>query len=411
MAQEFLLPDIGEGLAEAEIVRWLIRVGDEVGVDDPLVEIETDKAVVEIPSPFAGTVLRHGAAEGQVLAVGSVLAVIGSEADPEPAPPAIDLPPAQEPPAQEDPAQQAAAQEAPAPIVGSLSQETTRLDAAPSAPAQTAAGRPRALPLVRKLARELGVDLARVEATGEMGRITREDVQRAASATADRAGDRRPMSRLRRTIAANMARSWAEIPHATTFDDAEVDRLLAVRSALARRHNTRIPLDALIMKAVTPVVQTMPEFNASIDGDDLVVHPTVDMGLAVDTPDGLMVAVVRAVEQRSILDLAAEVERLGAGARARTLTPAELSGQSFTVSNIGAVGGGHGTPIIPPGTTAILSVGRATGRPVVRDGTVGVATLMPLSLSFDHRVIDGALGRRFMAMVMENLAEPALFLV
>ena len=218
------------------------------------------------------------------------------------------------------------------------------------------------------------------------------------------------MSRLRRTIAANMSKSWSEIPHVTTFDDVDATRLLEVRDALSHRHETKIPLEALVIKAVLPALVEFPEFNASIDGDHIVYHANRDIGIAVDTLEGLMVAVIRATAERSVKELAEEVRRLGEGARGRALGPNELTGQTFTVSNIGAVGGGHGTPIVPAGTTAILSVGRATLKPIVFDGDIAIAPVMPLSLSYDHRVIDGAQGRRFMSLVMENLEEPALFL-
>jgi pyruvate dehydrogenase E2 component (dihydrolipoamide acetyltransferase) len=223
-------------------------------------------------------------------------------------------------------------------------------------------------------------------------------------------GHRKQMSRLRRTIAANMARSWAEIPHVTTFDDVDATRLLEVRQALGDRHGYKIPIEALVIKAVLPAIDEFPEFNSSIEGDDLVIHDRRDIGIAVDTPEGLMVAVIHDATAKSVLDLAGEVRRLGEGARERTLSPDELSGQTFTVSNIGAVGGGHGTPIVPYGTVAILSVGLARLQPIVYEDDLAIAPVMPLSISYDHRVIDGAVGRRFMSLVMENLEEPALFL-
>lgn len=230
-----------------------------------------------------------------------------------------------------------------------------------------------------------------------------------AAGTTLRAG-RQPMSRLRRTIAANMAKSWAEIPHVTTFDDVDATRLLEVRDALGNRHGTRIPIEALVIKAVVPALAEFPEFNASIDGDDLIVHEKIDIGIAVDTPEGLIVAVIKDAASKGVLELASEVRRLGEGARTRSLGVDELTGQTFTVSNIGAVGGGHGTPIVPYGTTAILSVGMAKPKPLVYEDDIVIAPVMPLSLSYDHRVIDGAQGRRFMALVIENLEEPALFL-
>jgi pyruvate dehydrogenase E2 component (dihydrolipoamide acetyltransferase) len=169
-------------------------------------------------------------------------------------------------------------------------------------------------------------------------------------------------------------------------------------------------MEALLIKATVPALVAFPEFNATLEDDDLVLKGRYDIGVAVDTPEGLVVAVVAGADQRSLLEVGSEVQRLAEGAKDRKLEVSELTGQSFTISNIGALGGGYGTPIVPPGTTAILSVGRADDKPTVEGGKVVVAPLMPLSLSYDHRVIDGGLGRRFIAMVIENLAEPALFL-
>ncbi|MCZ6518447.1 MAG: dihydrolipoamide acetyltransferase family protein [Actinobacteria bacterium] len=418
MAREFRLPDIGEGLTEAEIVRWLIAEGDPVEADQPIVEVETDKAVVEIPSPYEGIVVRHGGAEGETIAVGAVLVVIGEHDEAVGEEPLVEVSEV-------------------APIVGTLIEEAEVIESAPRSPAPVATS-VKALPIVRKLARDAGLDLETVTGTGTGGRIMREDVESAIAALppvsrsdedasppgtlgevirpraeTDRAtppDERRPMSRLRRTIAANMSKSWAEIPHVTTFDDVDATRLFEVRAALSERHDTKIPIEALVVRAVLPALHAFPEFNATLDGDDLLVHGSHDVGIAVDTPDGLLVAVIRDADSMGVLELATEVGRLGKGARERKLTPDELTGQTFTVSNIGAVGGGHGTPIVPPGTTAILSIGRAKSKPIVDDGDLVIAPVMPLSLSYDHRVIDGGLGRRFMALLMENLEEPALFL-
>ena len=416
MARDFLLPDIGEGLTEAEIVRWLVPEGGRVEADQPVVEVETDKAVVEIPSPYAGTVLRHGGAEGETIRVGSVLVVIGEEGEAEA--PTPDVP---------EPGLSHTA----APIVGRLDEEAEVLSPVGTKNPDEATSAVKALPIVRKLARELGVDLGQIQGSGPEGRITREDVLAAgpppgtetpvdegseqastAVSPAPAAGqdERRPLSRLRRTIAANMAKSWAEIPHVTTFDEVDATRLVEIKSALSARHDVKLPMEALVIKAVIPALEAFPEFNATLDGDDLIVHAGHHIGIAVDTPDGLLVAVIRDAGSRHVLDIASEVRRLGEGARERSLAPDELSGQTFTVSNIGAVGGGQGTPIVPYGTTAILSVGRAQEKVVVAKGDLAIAPVMPLSLSYDHRVIDGAQGRRFMALVIENLEEPALFL-
>jgi pyruvate dehydrogenase E2 component (dihydrolipoamide acetyltransferase) len=455
VAEEFRLPDIGEGLIDAEIVCWLVPVGGVVAVDEAVVEVATDKSVVEIPSPFAGTVVHHGASEGARVEVGEILFVIGEPGERWPAP--------------ASPARISSGADAP-PIVGTLSEEAEDLTATTARPSKKVGIK--AMPAVRHLARQLGVDLSAVRGTGRDGRVTRDDVVACSTAPPTVNGDhraartrvlspvvrrlaeelgvdasaiagtgpggrvtrddvtgaarrlaptiapaldsveseRRPMSALRRAIAANVARSWSEIPQVTAFDEVDATRLLALRSALGERHGCSIPIDALVVATVLPALRRFPEFNATVEGDDLVIHRRHDIGIAVGTPDGLLVAVVRGAGTRGVLDLAAEIGRLGNAARARSLGPSDLSGQTFTVSNIGAVGGGHGTPIVPAGTTAILSVGRAAEKPIARDGRVVVAPLLALSLSYDHRVIDGAAGRQFLAVVTDNIADPALCL-
>lgn len=450
MAKEFRLPDIGEGLTEAEIVRWLIPVGERVEADEVAVEVETDKAVVEIPSPHAGTVLFHGAAEGETIEVGEILLVVGDADEAWPpeaeagATETSDSESTEEPRVDDEPPQAWEAVDedeplmpaVPAPIVGSLNDEAEELLSRSQELTENLTTT-KALPLVRKLAKDLGVGLESLSGSGPHGRITRDDVLAAAeemtggevtpppppslppvpgqppaapASAGSTSHERRPMSKLRRTIAANMSESWRQIPHVTTFDEVDATRLMAVREALGRRHGNKVPIEALVVKALTPVLAEFPEFNSSLEGDDLVLHPNFDIGIAVDTPEGLLVAVIRDAGGRSVTDLAGEVSRLGAAAKERKLGSDELTGQTFTVSNIGAVGGGFGTPIVPPGTVAILSVGQAVDKPVVIRGRVEIAPLIPLSLSYDHRVIDGGAGRRFMAMLLENLEEPGLFL-
>ena len=391
VATDFLLPDIGDGLTEAEVVRWLVPEGGRVGRDEPLVEVETDKAVVVIPSPVAGTVLRHGAHQGETLAVGGVLAVIGASRE-RPAP------------------------QAPGSRTG-RAEHSLRTEMIPDDSAAV-----KALPVVRRLARREGVDLSLVSGSGPGGRITRDDVLAAArppeASAKERPAEpapvtgegRRSLTRLQRTIAANMARSWAEIPHVTTFDQVDATRLLGVRKALGERHGTAVSVDALVIGAVVPALVRYPEFNSTLDGDSVVVHPGCHMGVAINAPEGLLVGVVRNAQQMSIMELAKATARLAERGKSRDLGVSELKGQTFTVSNIGALGGGYGTPIIPPDNTAILAVGKVAEAAVAEDGEVRVRPMMPLSLSFDHRLIDGALSRRFMDMVIENLSEPALFL-
>jgi pyruvate/2-oxoglutarate dehydrogenase complex dihydrolipoamide acyltransferase (E2) component len=461
VAYEFRLPDIGEGLTEAEVVEWFVQVGQEVGLDQPLVQVETDKAVTDIPSPRAGVLLHQGAPPGGRVQVGQVLAVIGEpgevwspqggpaprprvaepaartaegggpaqapseaaagpagvvpEVVPEPAAPPEAVPepaevvpePAAPPEAVPEPRGVAEAVRRPAGPAAAV----PGLPAPPEAETRAApAPRPEALPAVRRLARELGVDLATVRGTGPQGRITRADVERAARAAGAEAPpeERVRMSKLRRTIAERLSRSWREIPHVTTFGQADAGRLLHAQRALATRRGERLPLETLFIRAVLPALRAHPQFNAAVEGEDLVLKRRYDIGIAVDTPEGLIVPVVRDADRLDLWALAKEVARLTEAARNRTVRPEEVTGQTFTISNIGAVGGGFGTPIVPYGTTAILSFGRVEEQAVARGGRVEVAPMLPLSLSYDHRAIDGALGRRFLAAVIEVLEEPAL---
>ena len=408
MANIFRLPDIGEGLTEAEIIEWFVEVGGSVDADQPMVAVETDKTQVELPAPVAGVLLHQGAGEGTILAVGSVLAVIGepgetwnggdgtNEEKPEPD---------QARPGSFDPSSPAYA-------------TTPTLH------------RPLALPIVRKRAKEAGIDLADVRGTGPEGRITRGDLD---SHLARPAGTERPplvgtlvetaedlsshtastttgrevrLSPTRRAIADRLSRSWSEIPHVTTYDSFDASRILQARRDLSVRLGRKVPIEALMIKAIVPALRAHPEFNATLRDDILTLHDLLDIGIAVDGGDGLLVAVARSVDELSIGDLATEIDRLVGAARSRSLSRQDATGATFTLSNIGAVGGGFGTPLIPLGTTAILSLGRASDAAVARDGAVAIAPMAPLSLSYDHRVIDGALGRQFMAMVTENLTDP-----
>lgn len=370
MAHEFHLPDIGEGLAEAIIVEWHVQVGEEVGLDAPLVEIETDKAVVDIPSPFAGVLLHQGAAAGDTIEVEALLAVVGDAGE-------------------EWEPDEADGGSAAAPIVG-------RLDDAAETLVRGAGDRSLVLPRLRRLAEDRGLDVDALTGTGPGGRITEEDIEAAALGRGPVRRTR--MSPTRRAIAANLSRSWREIPHVTTYAEVDAEPLLDGRHALDDP-----PLEALLIQRIAPLLAEFPLFNASIVGDEIVEHLRYDIGFAVDGPEGLVVAVIHDAVGLSVAELAAEVTRLAGAVRDRSVRLDELRGQTFTLSNIGAVGGRFGTPIVPYGTTSILSIGRADPRPVVRDGAVVVGLEFPLSLSYDHRVIDGAMGRAFLAAISDAL--------
>jgi pyruvate dehydrogenase E2 component (dihydrolipoamide acetyltransferase) len=373
MANEFRLPDIGEGLTDAEIVAWHVKVGAEITADQPLVDMETAKAVVEITSPFAGVVLYVGGDEGATVNVGEVLFVVGE------------------------------AGEEWEPVPSSQLPVTSKNDDRAAEPIAEAVPAVKATPMIRKLARDQGVDLATVTGTGGGGAITRADVLGAAGTTPsdDDREERVQMSRMRRAIAANLTRSWQEVPHVTVSAGVDATRLLQAHRSL--KQDGPFPLEALIARATLPLLAEFPEFNASLDGDDVILKKHYDLGFAVHTDQGLLVVVTRDSDQKDTAELGAEIAGLAGKAKDRKLQPDDVAGQTFTISNIGALGAGGGTPIIPLGTTAIVSIGRAVDSPVVRDGELAIAPVAPINLSYDHRLIDGALGQQFLAGFVANL--------
>ena len=370
MAHEFLLPDMGEGMAEARVLRWLAPVGGEVGVDQSIVELGTDGTVLAMPAPQEGVILYHGAAEGEVVQVGAVLVVIGSAGE-------------EWTPGDGGIAPRPGAAEAVLLVEGPEEADSV--------------GGADALAAAERFAAELGTDPSLVAGSGPGGRITRVDVE-AAAASVDQV-ERVPLSATRRAIARDLVRSWQEIPHVTTYSDADATPLLRARAGLAAETRDAAPLESLLITAVIPVLKEFPSFNASLQGDDLLLHKRYNIGFAVDTTEGLVFAVLREADRYGPPELARKIVDLAIAARDRSIDAADLRGATFTISNIGAVGGRYGNPIIPYGTTAILSVGRADVQPVVERGKVVAARRLPLSLSYDHRVIDGAMGRRFLGAV------------
>jgi len=351
VSYEFKLPDLGEGLTEGEIARWLVAEGQEIGEDDPLVEIATDKTTVEIPSPAAGTVSKILAREGDLVPVGTVIVVIGGDGA-EPASNSL----LQAPPAREE--------------------------------------KVRATPLVRRLAEELGVELATVAGTGPQGRITEADVRGASNSLqlAGRdEGRREPIRGVRRQMFEHLTLAHREIPPVTwveecDFTDVDVRRLLP-----------------LTLQAVAAALADYPELNARVDGHDLVLLDRTDLGVAVQTEQGLVVPVVRDVRNRSLDELEAEIGRLAEAAHAGTLKPEELRDGTFTVTSAGRSAGLFTTPLVNHPQVAILGVYRIAERPVVRDGAVVVRRIGNVSVTFDHRVIDGKRAADFGLAVIARL--------
>ena len=369
MAYEFKLPDLGEGLTEGEVARWLVEEGQDVGEDEPLVEVQTDKTTVEIPSPAAGRVARILVQEGEVVPVGTVLVVIGDGAL------AGEVQPRAEPAAQ---------------------QEASAAAAAPSAPRSSQPSeRVRATPLVRRLAQELGVDLGSLTPTGPQARVTEDDVRRAAAPETERAtageGRRVRVRGVRRLIAEHMARAHREVPPVTWVEECDFSQVDLGR------------LVPTLLKACALSLREFPELNARLEGDEILLLERYDLGFAVQTDDGLVVPVVRGCDTASLDELGAQVERLAEAARSGSLRAEELRGSTFTVTSAGKLAGLFQTPIVNHPEVAILSIGRVAPRPVVRDGAVAVAPVGHVALTFDHRVVDGTRAAAFGLDVIRRL--------
>ena len=365
MAYEFKLPDLGEGLTEGEVARWLVAEGQELAEDDPLVEIATDKTTVEIPSPAAGTVTKILVGEGEVVPVGTVLVVIGAE-------------------------------EAAQPVLGGSA-------VAPAAPAASAADVPvtqtriQATPVVRRIAQELGVDLASLSGSGPNGRITEDDVRTAGGEGLvlqehkPSEGRREPVRGVRRQIVEHLTRAHAEIPAVTFVEEADFTGV-----------DTRL-LVPLVLQATAASLREFPELNARLEGEEIVYLDRCDIGIAVQTEQGLVVPVVRACSDQSLEALGHEVARLAEAARAGTLMPGELRGGTFTVTSAGKLGGLLVTPLVNHPEVAILGLHRIGPRPVVRDGEIVVRQIGNVSVTFDHRVVDGARAAAFTLDVIARL--------
>jgi 2-oxoisovalerate dehydrogenase E2 component (dihydrolipoyl transacylase) len=429
--REFKLPDLGEGLTEGEVVRWLVVEGDAIVLNQPIVEVETAKAVVEIPSPYAGTVVKLHAAEGDSLDVGAPLISVdtgggaataspSAAAEAEPEPQATLVGPGERQPtrrrriaghAPNGPAAQAGAVE-------------------PGAGSVQAAQRPMATPPVRRYAKDRGVDLAALVGTGKGGRITREDVDGAlttdqppvaargeASAVAraprERTAERIPVRGTRRQTAAAMTASAFTIPHVTEFLTVDATRLMELRDrlrALPAAADLRLTPLAVVAKALCVAVRSHPLMNSSWDEDagEIEVKGWVNLGIATDTPTGLLVPNIKDADTLGILDLAGELARLTDLARERRAAPADLTGGTITITNVGGFGVETGTPIINRPECAILATGLIAPRPWVVDGQLTVRQLMTTSVSFDHRIVDGAYAARFLAHLRDLLEDPAL---
>ena len=454
--EEFKLPDLGEGMQEAEIRRWLIKPGDTVKLDQPMVEVETDKAVVEIPSPVAARVANIRVQEGKVAKLGEVLVIFESAKS------------------------NAQSSTPPATTNTSVAVEQAQVATTIGNSSPTSPHRILAAPAVRKRAFELDIDLAEVTPSQPDGRVTMDDlrdyvkqhqemstsngINRAGStsttvqesqpvnttqktepvqvntsstnglisttkspvaasvsstANTDNTGDteeRQPLTGLRKRIAERMERSWRIVPHATSFEEIDGTALAALRATLkpvAEQRGVRLTYMPLLVKLLIPVLKEFPIFNASLDEEtrEIVYKHFYHIGIATDTPEGLLVPVLRDADKLTVIQIAQQLEHLINAAQKRSLTMQEASGSTFTLNNVGSFGYGTGTPIINYPEVAILAVGRLQEKAVVQNGTVIARTMMPLAMSFDHRLIDGALAGKFLSRFQELVEHPQQLLL
>ena len=408
MPHRFHLPDIGEGLEEAEVVEWLVAPGEVVVRDQPLVEVLTDKASSELPSPVAGTILRLGASEGERIRVGALLIEI-DDGSVDGATGALDpeMPPVDEGVATAD----------------------------PPTPDRPTTGRAKAAPATRRLAIESGVDLATVTGSGPGGRITTDNVRAAAAAdrTTTAAGatappaptappirpdlgqmpiGRHPLRGIRGVVARNMAASWSEIPHIHTMDELDASLLVDFRNrmrSMGRPGAELVTHLSVAAVAAARALRRFPMVNGHVEGhpgEDIVIPESVNLGIAVATDSGLMVPVVADADRLDLFTMSSAIARVADRARQGDLSASDLSGATFTITNYGSLGGRFATPIIPPGQGAILGLGAVAERPIVVDGAVVARPTLPVVLGADHRLIDGDLAEAFRRSIVDDLSEP-----
>lgn len=443
MAAEFKLPDLGENVESADVVDVLVSPGDRIEKDQSVIEAETEKAVMEIPSTVSGTIQEVKVSKGDTVKVGQVILTYEANGA---AQPAAEEKPAEKPAAEEKPAEQEAAPPAEEkaeakPQAAEAAQAEQKQEAAqqqqqqagpvseetqPTAPAAGQTPVP-AAPSVRQFAREIGVDIHQVPGSGPGGRISVEDVKAyarsrttGAAPAPGRAADqprlqREAMTKVRKITAQAMASAWDQVPHVTIHDKADVTDLEALRQRFkkqAEQKGGRLTITAIFVKIAAAALQRFPNANASIDVEkqEIEYHNYYNVGVAVDTPRGLVVPVIRDADQKSILDLAVELTEISTKARDGKLMPDDMSGATFTITNLGSLGTGHFTPIVNPPQVAILGMGRAHREPVWDEphGQFLPRLRAPLSLSFDHRLVDGADGARFLRWIVEAVENPML---
>jgi pyruvate dehydrogenase E2 component (dihydrolipoamide acetyltransferase) len=458
---DFVIPELGENVTGGDVVRVLVKTGDVLKQEQPVLELETDKATIEVPSTVAGVVKDLKVKAGDKVEVGQLVLTVdessagdrGAKAPPpqndraakaesggaKAPPPQQKQAPAEksheelagaEPPPGEEVSE--SKQEAPSKVV-EITRGAQRPAAAPAAAAQVSpsgASNVPAAPSTRRYARELGVDITAVEGTGPGGRVSIDDVHSTARAIILGGGgrvpstplpdfsqwgeiERIPLRSIRKKTAERLAEAWATIPHVTQFDKADITELETLRQKYSKKAEAaggKLTITAIALKVIAAALKTFPQFNASIDvaGESIVMKKYVHIGVAVDTDRGLLVPVIRDVDKKSIIELSVELAAMADKTKAGKLQPSDMQGASFTISNLGGIGGTYFSPIVNPPEVAILGISRSATEPVWMNEAFEPRLMMPLSLSYDHRVIDGATGIRFLRWVAEAFEQPLL---
>jgi pyruvate dehydrogenase E2 component (dihydrolipoamide acetyltransferase) len=415
MASDFKFPDLGEGVTEGEIKKWLVKEGDLVKQDQSIAEIETDKAVVEIPIPQAGRVLRLYHKEGEVVNVGEILATIGAEGE---AMEAIAPATAESPEKARRPSVS---------VVGELPEEETLISSVPTSVTIDESETIEAMPAVRRLAKELTVELAGIKGTGPNGRIMEDDVRRSSSkpptkprkvAKFDLYGfvDREPLKGIRRSTAKKMMESTLKAAQVTMMEDVDVTELVKLRERLKvmalEQRKVKLTYLPFVIKAVTMALKNNRYLNASLDEEteEILIKKYYNIGIAIAIEEGLMVPVIKQADTKEFMDLAVEIADLTEKSKERKVDLADLKGGTFTITNWGTLGGTYGTPIVNYPEAAILGVGRIREMPWVKDQKVEIRKILPLSLTWDHRILDGMQAARFMNELVRYLENPEIIM-
>ncbi len=421
MATDYKFPDLGEGVTEGEIKKWLVKEGDSVSKDQALAEVETDKAVVEMPSPVAGTVLKMNHKEGDLVKVGEVLIVIGDMGENLPASTVAAEVPGK-------PEQAEGARKPSYSVVGELPTEEVNVSSTRKVEEARPSTGVQATPAVRKLAKDIGVDISTVKGTGSNGRITDEDVKKAKEAPLPKVEvprmktapkfdlygwvDRVPLRGIRRTTAKHMIESQTKAAQVTAMDQADVTALFALREKVKKdvleQRKVNVTFMPFIVKAVVMALKAHPSLNSSVNDEEneILIKKYYNIGIAVAIEDGLIVPVIKMADQKSIIDLAEEIHNLAELANSRKIDMADLRGGTFTITNYGAFGTTYGTPIINYPEVAILGTGKIMDTPIVVEGKIEPRKMLPLSLTFDHRALDGAEAAKFMNDLKKWLENP-----